>query len=236
MFPAHPRASHIAAGAYRLLRFLAEAETYFRTSLRGQSDYGPSWSGLGATLFDQLRFEEAAQCQNRAIRCGQTNPEAYHQRGLLRERRGDFAGAARDFRRAYRLDPNLYPQPVPLDEDTISAVLNEAMHTLHPTIASYLKQIAIQVQDIPDPLICMQYDPPAPPGEILGYFSGISLPEQKTNDKKPLPGTLVLFRRNIERIAWDKERVLDEIRATVFAELGDYLGLTDLDLRIPAAE
>lgn len=227
LLPGHGLANYYCGEGYRMLRFLDEAEQYFRSATRALSSHSASWSGLGAVLFDQLRFAEAGICQNRALRCDANNAEAYHQRGLIRERNGDTKGAGRDFRRAYRLDPIAYPKPLSLDEDTITQVLTEVVGTLHPTIATYLSNVNIQVQDLPDTHVCMQYDPPAPPSEILGYFSGVALPEQVSATSQSFPGTLFLYRRNLERIAQDKSRILDELRATVFAEVGDYLGLTD---------
>jgi len=234
--PGHAQACFLAGEAYRMLRLLEEAEQRYRQALRQAGNFSPAWSALGAVLFDQLRFEEAAACQNRAIREHTGNPEAYYQRGLLRERRGDSAGASRDFRRAHRLHAESFPKPVPLDEASISAVLHEAIDSLHPTIATYLSNVSVQVREVPDTQVCLKYDPPAPPGEILGYFSGVSLPNKRLSSMQNLPGTLILFRRNLERIAWDKTRILDELRATVFAEVGDYLGLSGLDLQVPFSE
>ena len=219
-----------------MLRFLDEAEQYYRAATRVNPNHSPSWSALGAVLFDQLRFEEAANCQSRALRCNPGNPEAYQQRGLIRERRGDSAGAARDFRRAYRIDPMAFPKPLSMDEESITEVLTEVVGSLHPTIGTYLSSIHIQVQDLPDTHVCMQYDPPAPPSEILGYLSSIALPKQSTTPSDTLPGTLFLYRRNLERIAGDKGRILDELRATVFSEVGDYLGITEAVLNEPQSE
>ena len=218
------------------LRFLDDAEQYYRAAIRGNPEHSASWSGLGAALFDQLKFDEAGNCQNRAIRCNPNNPEAYYQRGLIRERRNDTTGASRDFRKAYRIDPMAFPKPQALDEDTISKVLSEAVGSLPPTFANYLSNVNIQVQELPATQVCMQYDPPAPPSEILGYFSGVALTDSFSSTSDTLPGTLFLFRRNLERIAGDKARIIDELRATVFAEVGDYLGITEAILTDPQSE
>ena len=231
-----PRACYIAAECYRLLRFLDEAEQYFRLSIQRDPSFSPVWSGLSAVLFDQLRFEEAERCQYRAIRCNPSNPEAYYHRALSRERKSDPLGAARDYRRAYRLDPHAYPKPVSLEEDAILSVLNEAVNSLHPSIAGYLSQITIKIQDVPETGMLLQYAPPAPPSEMIGYFSGLTVPDKPDSSTQALPGTFFLFQKNLERIAWDKDRIVDELRATVFAELSDYLGLTAQDLSVPSQE
>ena len=54
---------------------------------------------------------------------------------------------------------------------------------------------------------------------MIGYFSGLSVPETGSDSAQTLPGTFFLFQKNLERIAWDKSRVIDELRATVFRRI-----------------
>ena len=228
--PDHTGALFLAGDALRDLRRLDEAEAQYRHVLRVDQAHSPTWSALASTLFDQLRFEEARTAALRAIRVDPDNAEAYCWRGMLRERRGDLPGADRDFRRASRLDPLLYPRPLHLDEATVEAVVEEAVRAMHPSIREYLGQVAIVLEEVPDEETCRQWDPPAPPGEILGYFSGISLRERTSDPWSALPASIVLFRRNLERIAYDRDRMIDELRITVFHEVGHFLGLDEDDL------
>ena len=149
----------------------------------------------------------------------------------LRERRGDSSGAIRDYHRATRLDPLHYPLPIPLDDATIEAVVEETLRSLHPSIRAYLAQVAILLEEVPEASLCLDYDPPAPPGMLLGYFTGVSLRERSVEDPwSNLPSAIVLFRRNLERIAWDRERLVEELRVTVFHEVGHFLGLDEDEL------
>jgi len=229
--PEHDGARFLGAESLRDLGEVVVAESWYRVVTRKNPSHSASWSGLGAVLFDQLRFEEARTAILRAVREDDGNPEAYYWRAMLRERRDDIRGARRDFRRARNLDPTRFPMPIPLDDATVEAVVTETLLALHPTIRSYLAQVAILLEDIPDMDLCLQYDPPAPPGEILGYFSGMSMMERSIdNPWSNLPSAIVLFRRNLERIAWDRTRLLDELRITVFHEVGHFLGLDEEDL------
>ena len=45
-----------------------------------------------------------------------------------------------------------------------------------------------------------------------------------------LPGAIVLFRRNLSRYARNREELLDELRVTIFHEVGHFLGLDEEDL------
>jgi predicted Zn-dependent protease with MMP-like domain len=228
---AHPGALFLAAEAHRDLRELPQAEERYRHVLRLTPEHSPSWSGVGAVLFDQLRFEESRASLLRAIRLDRGNPEGYWWRGMLRERRGDDRGAWRDFHQAHRLDVEGYPMPVRLDEATIEAIVEESVRAMHPSIREYLRNVAILLEEVPDDELLRQWDPPAPPGEILGYFSGYSLAERSgDNPWSNLPAAIVLFRRNLERIAWDRERVVEELRITVLHEVGHFLGLDEEDL------
>ncbi len=229
-FGEHPGALFLAAEAHRELRDLEAAEDCYRRVVHIQPDHAPSWSGLAGALFDQLRFDEAFPYVSRAIRLDATHPDAYWWRGLLRERRGDFTGSDRDIRRAHRLDPT-FPKRVPLDDETLEAVVEECVQAMHPSIQEYLKQVTILAEDIPEEDVLAGWDPPMPPAEILGYFTGSSLMDRTLdNPWSNLPSAIVLYRRNLERIADDRERMLEELRITVMHEVGHYLGLDEDDL------
>ena len=229
--PDHTGARFLGAEALRDLGDLPEAEDWYREVVRHTPQHSASWSGLGAVLFDQLRFEEARVALLRAIREDDGNPEAFYWRAMIRERRGDLRGARRDYRRARNLDPLRFPMPLVLTDAMVEAVVTETLLALHPTIRAYLAQVAILLEEVPDIETCSQYDPPAPPGEVLGYFSGMSLMDRSIeNPWSNLPSAIVLFRRNLERIAWDHDRLLEELRITVFHEVGHFLGLDEDDL------
>lgn len=221
----------LEAEAWRDVGVLEDAEAAYRAVIQRDPTHGPAFSGLGAVLFDQLRFEESRTALLRALRADDGNPEAYYWRAMLRERRGDDRGALRDYRRANTLDPAAYPLPVPLDEATVEAIVSDVLLAVHPTLRHYLAQLVILLEEVPDEELCRTYDPPAPPGEILGVFSGHALTERSYLDASGVvPATIVLFRRNLERIAEDRERLLEELRITVFHEIGHFLGLDEDDL------
>jgi len=229
--PEHPGALFLVAEAYRELRELDEAEIGYRRVLQHTPEHAPSWSALGTVHFDRLEFEPARSCLFRAIRLDPTLAEPYYWRALLRERRGDHRGAARDYRRATRLDPDLYPMPVELTDAMVEAVVEDALREMHPSILAYLSQVPILLEEVPAEEVCFDFDPPAPPGEILGYFSGYSLQERSLDDPwSHLPSAIVLYRRNLMRMASDRQNLVEELRVTVFHEVGHYLGLDEGDL------
>ena len=114
--PSQPRACYIAAECYRLLRFLEEAEQYFRLSIQRDASFSPSLGRLGAVLFDQLRFEEAGAAFTAQFTAIPRIPRRIINAHYFRERKSDASGAARDYGRAYRIDPHAYPKPVSLEK------------------------------------------------------------------------------------------------------------------------
>ncbi len=229
--PEHAGAMFVTAEAYRDLRELGAAADCYRLVIELSPDHSPAWSALGAVYFDSLQFQAASNALARSIRLDPQNPESYFWRAMLRERRDDFRGAARDYRHAALIDPTLYPVPPDLDDATIDAIVREALSQLHPSVRSYLRQVAILLEEYPPEDALMQYEPPMPPGDILGYFSGVPLTERSLeNPWSHLPSAIVLYRRNLQRIAWDRERLLEELRITVFHEVGHFLGLDEDDL------
>ncbi len=117
----------------------------------------------------------------------------------------------------------------------MQALVEETVAEMHPSIRTYLGQVPILVEEIPAEDLCLQYDPPAAPSEILGYFAGTPLPDRCLEEPwSNLPAAVVLFRRNIARMSPQRALLIDDLRATVFREVGYFLGLSEEDF--PARE
>ena len=84
---------------------------------------------------------------------------------------------------------------------------------------------------MPRPDSLANYDPPASPLDLLGSFSGHSLMERSTeNPWSMLPHTIVIYRRNLERQAINRDELIHQLRITLFHEIGHFLGLSEEDL------
>ena len=233
--PESPRAHFVLGEILWEMTDAESAEERYRTviSLTRPDDslHGKSWSALGWVLFDQLRFRESYAATLRAIRVRPLAPESYYVRAMLRERKGDVYGAKRDYLRAHRGEPERYPLPADLTDAMVEAVVQQVLRRLHPTVRAYLSQVPIILEDFPDDEVCSQYDPPALPGEVLGYFAGTSLAERSMLDSwTTLPSTIVLYRNNLARLFENREQLIHELTVTVFHEVGHYLGLDEREL------
>ncbi len=234
--PRHAGALFVWADALRHLGDLEGAVERYHQVTAIEPHHSIAWSGRAFCLFDMLAFEQAERAAHRAIREDDRNPEAYAIRAMLRERRDDLDGAHRDYVRASRRDPESWPLPLPLSDGMLEGVVRDALQQLHPAVRSYLAQVPIMLEEVPSAELCLEFDPPAPPGEILGVFSGPSLGDGATDAWTMLPPSIVLFRRNLQRVAHDPEGMLEELRITVFHEVGHFLGLSEHDLETRGLE
>ena len=230
-------ALYLMAEAMRDLGDGLRALDTYRRCVMVEPSFSPAWSGLGVLHLNGLEYDEAARALNRALREDVTNAEAWYGRAILREMRSDFSGADRDLARAARLDPVGFPLPVNLDDDTIDTIVSEAIDRLHPDLQDYLGNVALLLDEVPSRDVLAQYDPPAPPTHLLGYFNGYSLMERSLEDPwSRLPSAIVLFRRNLQRLASDRDQLIEELRITFYHEVGHFLGLSEADLEARGLE
>ena len=64
------------------------------------------------------------------------------------------------------------------------------------------------------------------PPDLLGLFLGVSLLE-RSGEHPELPPSIHLYQRNLERAAVDEEELKEQIRITLYHELGHYLGFDE---------
>jgi predicted Zn-dependent protease with MMP-like domain len=234
--PLQAQALFLLAEALRLQGRYPEAELNYKRCVLSLPEHADAWAALSSIFFEDLRWDEARRTCNRALREDLWSGEASFVRGALRERRGDYAGAFRDFTRAWRSDPQAWPLPTHLSDEALESVVEEAIHKLHPSVQEYLANVAIILEDLPTDEVLAGYDPPASPTGLLGYFSGYSLSERSVETPwSNLPSAIVIYRRNIERLSSSREELVEQVGLTVFHEVGHLLGL-DFELTQGAKE
>jgi predicted Zn-dependent protease with MMP-like domain len=229
--PVHPGAQFVKGDALRVLGDLPQAADAYRAAALTRPEHASSWASLALTSFELLDFEEARRSVGRSVREDPRNPEAWWVRSLIQEWRGDFAGAQRSLAHAQWLDPVGFPMPPSLADDEVERLVEKAILKLHPSLQELLANVPIILDEIPSLDTLLQYHPPASPLEILGYFSGNSIMEKSMDDPwSQIPATIVLFRRNLYRISNSRAELIEQIRVTLFHEIGHFLGLDEADL------
>ncbi len=226
--PEHAGAHFVKGDALRVIGDLFEAAEAYRTAALTQPNHAASWASLALTSFEILDIEEARRAVSRSVREDPKNPEAWWVRSLLQEWRGDFAGAQRSLAHAQWLDPVGFPMPPNLSDEEVEKLVEQAIAKLDPGLKELLASVAIVLDEVPPLNVLLQYHPPASPLEILGYFSGQSVMEKSTDEPwGQMPASIVLFRRNLSRISSDRDELIEQIRITLFHEVGHFLGVDD---------
>jgi predicted Zn-dependent protease with MMP-like domain len=66
-------------------------------------------------------------------------------------------------------------------------------------------------------------------GALFGLYTGVPLPERAGGDPA-LPDRIIIYRQPILRSCSTRKEVVQEIRVTLWHEVGHYLGLSEEDL------
>jgi predicted Zn-dependent protease with MMP-like domain len=187
-------------------------------------------SRLALALFRSGRFTEASVEVEQALKTDPRLPDAHFVRALLAERRGRLAEADEGFLDASRLDPERFPAPTRIDRAEFEECVGRSMDRLPSRFRQYLGQVAVTVEELPADAILSEGEPPLDPDQLLGLFVGVPLADQAAGGPGALPARILVFKRNLERLALDMDELEEEIAVTVYHELGHYLGLDEDEL------
>jgi predicted Zn-dependent protease with MMP-like domain len=110
-------------------------------------------------------------------------------------------------------------------------LVEETLAKLPEEFLEYFTNVMVMVEDYPSRKEARKMD--IPRDELLGLFSGTPYPSRGGffNVPNPLPDTIILFKRNIERICATEGELIEEIRKTLIHEVGHYFGLSEDALR-----
>lgn len=116
---------------------------------------------------------------------------------------------------------------VPPEE--FEALVEQALAGLPEEWAELLDNVAVMVEDEPDPedLEAMGMDPE---DELFGLYQGVPLDERDTFYMGALPDRVVLYRGPILRACDNRRDVIREIRDTLVHELGHHFGMEEEDM------
>jgi predicted Zn-dependent protease with MMP-like domain/predicted Zn-dependent protease len=113
-----------------------------------------------------------------------------------------------------------------LDEETVTTAAEEALAELPDRARALLRDVPIIVAELPaEADVDTGLDPRA-----LGLFSGTAYPDIPHVGGQPGLTQIVLFLRNIERVADTDEELREEIRVTLLHETGHFFGLDEAEL------
>lgn len=99
--------------------------------------------------------------------------------------------------------------------------VNETIVDLPPFFKDRIENVLFVVEDKPDASVKFSDD-------ILGLYEGIPLPERSVSqDGFIFPDVITLYKKNIEAISRNEDEIKQQIKETVWHELGHYFGLDE---------
>jgi predicted Zn-dependent protease with MMP-like domain len=167
----------------------------------------------------RAQFERAAELER--------SPAVLGRLALCADLEGEPETADRLLREAERLDPENWPFPPRLAQREFEDVLDSAIAELPEPFQRALVDTQILVEPVPSEASVPPEAAEETPPDLLGLFVGPSILESSHEASLELPPTILLFQRNLERAARDADELVEEIRITLYHEIGHMLGFDE---------
>ncbi|UCE02658.1 MAG: metallopeptidase family protein [Candidatus Latescibacterota bacterium] len=209
---------------------LADARGAYEEAVRLAPRAWELWADLARLLYELADFAASKRAAEHSAEI-EASPEVFDLLCLLADREGDFERADACARRAHALAPKSFPLPVRLSAEEFSAAVREALDEIPERFQEALQnEVAILVEPVPALEILNLESPPLDP-QLLGLYVGVPLPERKSATmRSDLPDRIYLFQRNLEHETTSRDELVEQIRITLFHEVGHYFGFSDEDL------
>jgi tetratricopeptide (TPR) repeat protein len=128
----------------------------------------------GVALFELCRFTDARRMFDKVLAVTPDHAHALYHLGLIEERGGDEAAAARHLAAASAADGKSFPVPPDVSQTDFAARVQRAVAELPEDIKRDLAGIKIEAADLPDEVDLTAEKPPLSP-TILGLYRGLPL-------------------------------------------------------------
>jgi predicted Zn-dependent protease with MMP-like domain/Flp pilus assembly protein TadD len=170
--------------------------------------------------------DHAAEHFGRAAKLEPDNADAVYGLGLVAEARGERGEMITHFQQVRALDLKAPRVPWAVSTERLEELVEAALAELPERAQKLLENVPVMVEDYPsEEVVADGFDPRG-----LGLFAGVPFPEQSALSGPPHLEAVILFQRNIERVARSTSEVEAEIRTTLLHETGHFFGLDEEDL------
>jgi predicted Zn-dependent protease with MMP-like domain/thioredoxin-like negative regulator of GroEL len=180
-----------------------------------------------AYLFLEAGDREEANRRFRAlVEAGTEEAEAWYGIGLVAEATGDEDGKRKAWLRVLAIDTAAPLTSEHLSEAEMAEVAESALKELPKRARDLIENVPILVVDLPDnEEVAQGLDP-----RLLGLFAGATCSDPAANSGAPQLTRILLFRKNLERMAIDADDLREQIRITLIHETGHFFGMSEEDL------
>ncbi|MCY3802494.1 MAG: metallopeptidase family protein [Chloroflexi bacterium] len=103
-------------------------------------------------------------------------------------------------------------------------LVDQALDSIPDWLLERLENVAIVVEDAPDPEDLAEMDIP-PGSELYGLYVGIPLTQRNSAYSMVLPDRIVIYRNALRRNFRDINELREQVRQTVLHEVGHALGM-----------
>ncbi len=184
-----------------------------------------------SALWELCRFEEARAELQDLLDSPDREAAAHYYLGLIAERAGDAAKAARELAQAHRLAPDDYPEPLAVSGPEFEALLAKTARELPEDQRRDLEGVDVAAQDSPDLDDLTANDPPLSPS-IIGLFRGPPLGEAcpAAQEYAGACRAIIVYRKNLLRSVRSREELEAQVRVTLIHEIGHLRGENDSEL------
>jgi len=213
--------ARVELGELRRARVVLEQAEEFE-DLGAQPDY--LWA-KAQLLLGEWRFAEARELLERLL-ASERSAAALERLSLVHEMEGDFATSEGLLDEAAALDPQFRHAPR-LSPEEFEAEVEAAVQALPREFQKGLESCEVLIDAMPSGWMLEPGDPAATPPELLGLFVGAPNTEASADENAELPPRIFLFQRNLERAARDRAALREEIRVTLYHEIGHLLGFDE---------
>src|SRR5690606_29288437 len=112
----------------------------------------------------------------------------------------------------------------------IEAVTARAYASLPETLAGFVRNVVIRIEDFPDEETQADFELESP-FDLLGLYRGVALTEQGANDVRTDVDMIYLYRRPIlDYWCESGEDLTDIVRHVLIHEIGHHFGFSDDDM------
>jgi predicted Zn-dependent protease with MMP-like domain len=115
-----------------------------------------------------------------------------------------------------------------LGRSAFERLVEEALDGLPRQFAAMLENVAVVVEEEPDPETLAELGM-EPDEELMGLYLGIPITQRDTQ-YQALPDRIAIYRGPVLRLCGSRREVVREVRDTVVHELGHYFGLEDEEM------
>jgi predicted Zn-dependent protease with MMP-like domain len=180
-----------------------------------------------AYLFLEAGDGEEAQIRFQALADAHLEEaEAWYGLGLCAEARGDETAKRQAWLRVLATDAAAALESAHLSEAEMAEAAEQALMELPARARKLIENVPVLVVDLPARDEVEQgLDP-----RLLGLFSGAAYSDSAALGGAPQVTQILLFRKNLERMALDAEDLREQIRITLLHETGHFFGMSEEDL------